>query len=306
MLLKELFRRLVETAGGAELTDHLGYEKDDRTGRGSGTSCNGTTPKTLKTALSEVRVDMPPDRNSTFEPELVEKGQTHWDGFDGKIIAMYAGGMTVEEIRCHLERDLRDQRAQGLHFDGHGEGPRRRPGLPARRLLPRVWIDALVKVWVDGVVRNRRAHLALGLIMERARRKRWRWSWATATDRPTSKSSTPAADHDGPSTVVAIAGQSGSAREAWQARAGARPHPLLRLRDPATPQRPRRDVSPRPRTAELVAQPQIAPPALAPKPGRPTERILYEITLAEQGAEEWPTRRRTALVPNNLIGRRPY
>ena len=169
-LLKELFRRLVETAGGAELTDHLGYEKGDRAGRGSGNSYNGTTPKTLKTDLGEVRVEMPRDRNSTFEPKIVEKGQTHWDGFDDKIIAMYAGGMTVEEIRCHLteiygisvSKDFISTVTDKVLDDVRAWQTR-----PLDDCYLVVWIDALVvKVRVDGVVRNRPAYLALGLNME--------------------------------------------------------------------------------------------------------------------------------------------
>ncbi len=169
-LLKELFRRLVETAGGAELTDHLGYEKGDRAGRGSGNSYNGTTPKTLKTDLGEVRVEMPRDRNSTFEPKIVEKGQTHWDGFDDKIIAMYAGGMTVEEIRGHLaeiygisvSKDFISTVTDKVLDDVRAWQTR-----PLDDCYLVVWIDALVvKVRVDGVVRNRPAYLALGLNME--------------------------------------------------------------------------------------------------------------------------------------------
>src|SRR6266487_2311797 len=102
-LINQLIGRLVETAAGAELTEHLGYEHGDPSGRGSGNSRNGTTPKTLLTEHGEVPVAIPRDRNSSFEPVIVEKGQTHWDGFDDKIISMYAGGMTVEEIRGHLE-----------------------------------------------------------------------------------------------------------------------------------------------------------------------------------------------------------
>ena len=169
-LLKELFRRLIETAGGAELADHLGYEKGDRAGRGSGNSFNGTTPKTLKTDLGEIRVDMPRDRNSTFEPKIVEKGQTHWDGFDERIIAMYAGGMTVEEIRGHLgeiygiavSKDFISAVTDKVLEDVRAWQTR-----PLDECYLVVWIDALVvKVRIDGVVRNRPAYLALGLNME--------------------------------------------------------------------------------------------------------------------------------------------
>src|SRR5688572_27231869 len=85
-LIKELFKRLIETAAGAELTEHLGYERGDPAGRGSGNSRNGTTAKTLVTDHGEVPVSMPRDRIGDFEPQIVARGQTHWDGFDDKIV----------------------------------------------------------------------------------------------------------------------------------------------------------------------------------------------------------------------------
>lgn len=78
-LLKQLFGRLVETAAGAELTDHLGYERGDVDGRGSGNSRNGTSPQTLLTDHGEVPVAMPRDRDGSFEPKIVAKGQTHFE-----------------------------------------------------------------------------------------------------------------------------------------------------------------------------------------------------------------------------------
>ncbi len=169
-LLKHLFARLIETAGGAELAMHLGYERGDPAGRGSGNSYNGTTPKTLKTELGEVRVEMPRDRNSTFEPQIVAKGETHWDGFDDRIISMYAGGMTVNEIRIHLEE------IYGVEVSGDFistvtdtvlDDVRAWQTRPLDECYPIIWIDALiVKIRVDGVVRNRPAYLVLGLNLE--------------------------------------------------------------------------------------------------------------------------------------------
>lgn len=169
-LIKELFKRLIETAAGAELTEHLGYERGDVAGRGSGNSRNGTTPKTLLTEHGEVPVAMPRDRNGSFEPQIVAKGQTHWDGFDDKIISMYAGGMTVEEIRVHLgelygvevSRDFISRVTDRVLEDVRAWQNR-----PIDECYPVVWIDALVvKIRVDGVVRNRPAYLVLGLNME--------------------------------------------------------------------------------------------------------------------------------------------
>lgn len=169
-LLKTLFKRLIETAGGAELEMHLGYEKGDPAGRGSGNSYNGTSPKTLKTDLGEIAIDMPRDRNSTFEPQIVPKGETHWDGFDDRIISLYAGGMTVEEIRAHLAEIYGVQVSKDFIStvtDKVLDDVRAWQARPIDDCYLVLWIDALVvKVRVDGVVRNRPAYLVLGLNMD--------------------------------------------------------------------------------------------------------------------------------------------
>lgn len=169
-LIKELIGRLVETAAGAELTEHLGYEAGDPAGRRSGNSRNGTTPKTLLTEQGEIPVAIPRDRNSSFEPVIVEKGQTHWDGFDEKIISMYAGGMTVSEIRGHLD-DLYNVNVSkdfiSTVTDKVLDDVRAWQNRPVDDCYLVIWIDALVvKIRVDGIVRNRPAYLVLGLNLE--------------------------------------------------------------------------------------------------------------------------------------------
>jgi putative transposase len=102
-LLQQLTKALVERALGGELTHYLGYEKNALEGRGTGNSRNGTTPKTLRGKRGQVQIDVPRDRNSEFEPQLVKKGQTRFDGLDENIISLYARGMTQREIQGHLE-----------------------------------------------------------------------------------------------------------------------------------------------------------------------------------------------------------
>jgi len=169
-LIKHLLGRLIEAASQGELTDHLGYEKGDPAGRGSGNSRNGTTPKTLITELGELPVEIARDRNGTFEPQIVEKGQTHWDGFDDKIISMYAGGMTVAEIRQHLSEIYNVEVSKefiSTVTDSVLDDVRAWQTRPLDECYLVVWIDALVvKIRVDGVVRNRPAYLVLGLNME--------------------------------------------------------------------------------------------------------------------------------------------
>jgi transposase-like protein len=93
---------LIERALGGELSDHLGYEKGDPAGRGSGNSRNGTSAKTVLTEDGEIDIAVPRDRAGSFEPLLIAKGQTRFDGFDDKILSLYARGMTVREIQGHL------------------------------------------------------------------------------------------------------------------------------------------------------------------------------------------------------------
>jgi transposase-like protein len=86
------------------MTEHLGYDKGGPSrGRGGGNSRNGTTSKTLRTELGDVPVEVPRDRDGSFEPQLVKKRQTRFAGFDAKILALYARGMTVRDIQGHLE-----------------------------------------------------------------------------------------------------------------------------------------------------------------------------------------------------------
>ena len=102
-LLKQLTKALMERALSAELTGHLGYEKHDPTGYNSGNSRNGATPKTVKGEFGEIVVETPRDRNGTFEPQILRKHQTRFEGFDDKILSMYARGMTTREIQGHLQ-----------------------------------------------------------------------------------------------------------------------------------------------------------------------------------------------------------
>jgi putative transposase len=86
-----LKKALLERALGAELTHHLGYEKGDPAGRGSGNSRNGTSGKGLLTDDGEIEIEVPRDRAGTFEPVIVANGQTRFDDFDEKIISLYGG-----------------------------------------------------------------------------------------------------------------------------------------------------------------------------------------------------------------------
>ena len=95
--------RIRQRALQAELTTHLGYEKHEVKGKNSGNSRNGSTPKTVKGEFGEAEIAVPRDRAGNFEPKLIQKGQTGFDGFDDKILAMYVRGMTTRDIQGQLQ-----------------------------------------------------------------------------------------------------------------------------------------------------------------------------------------------------------
>lgn len=98
-LFKQLKKALLERALGAELSYHLGYEKGDPAGRGTGNSRNGYSDKTVLSEDGEIDIAVPRDRQGSFEPLIVPKGARRLDGFDERIVSLYARGMTVREIR---------------------------------------------------------------------------------------------------------------------------------------------------------------------------------------------------------------
>ena len=166
-LLKQLTGALVEKALQAELTEHLGYEKHAPAGRGSGNSRNGASGKTLKTDAGEVAIEVPRDRNATFEPQLVKKHQTHFDGFDDKIISMYARGMTVREIQGHLKELYGTEVSPDLISrvtDAVLDEVKVWQNRPLDAVWPIVYLDALVvKIRDQGTVTNKSAYLAVGV-----------------------------------------------------------------------------------------------------------------------------------------------
>src|SRR6266511_1989268 len=102
-LLKQLTKRVVERAMSAELADHLGYELGEEPPEGQPNRRNGLTSKTLITDQGLVPVELPRDRDGSFEPQIVPRHQRRFAGFDDKIVSMYARGMTTREISKHLE-----------------------------------------------------------------------------------------------------------------------------------------------------------------------------------------------------------
>lgn len=169
-LVKQLTKRLVERALEAEMEDHLGYPKGERGEEPKDNPRNGTTPKRVKTDDGELEILVPRDRNGTFTPQLVKKRQTRLDGFDDKVLSLYARGMSTREIQGHLAElygtevspDLISRVTDAVLEDV--QEWRKRPLAP---VWPIVYLDALViRVRESGVVRRKSAYLAIGVGLE--------------------------------------------------------------------------------------------------------------------------------------------
>jgi putative transposase len=169
-LLQQLTKALVERALNGELTHHLGYEKHDAAGDNSGNSRNGTTPKTIKGKRRQVRIDVPRDRASEFEPQLIKKGQTRFDGLDEKIISLYSRGMTQREIQGHLEEIYGVDISPSLIStvtDSVMDEVRAWQARPLDAVYPILYLDALqVKVKSQGRVTNKAIYLAFGVNLQ--------------------------------------------------------------------------------------------------------------------------------------------
>jgi putative transposase len=169
-LLADLTRRLVERAMDAELTDHLGYEPHQEPPGGAGNTRNGSTPKTLQTGHGPVRIKTPRDRDGSFQPQLVRKGQRRFHGFDEKIIALYARGMSVRDIQAHLGELYGVQVGHELISrvtDAVMDDVREWQQRPLEDVYPIVFLDALViKIREGGTVQRRACYLALGVTLE--------------------------------------------------------------------------------------------------------------------------------------------
>jgi len=169
-LVKSLTKALVERMLAGELNHHLGYEKHEPAGYGTGNSRNGTSRKTLKGEAGEMTIEVPRDRNGTFEPKLIEKHQTRFEGFDEKILSMYALGMTVRDIQGHLHDMYGVEISAGLISevtDSIQEEVRLWQDRPLEELYPIMYLDAMmVRMRHEGKVENRAVFTAIGINVE--------------------------------------------------------------------------------------------------------------------------------------------
>jgi putative transposase len=164
-LLRQMTKAVLERALGVELTDHLGYPPHERAGAGN--SRNGTSSKRLVTEAGTVDLEVPRDRAGSFEPQIVRKGQRRLDGIDRLVISLYARGMTVRDIQAHLGEIYEVEVSPDLISritDAVLDEVKDWQARPLDAVYPVVFLDAIVcKVRDNGTVRNKAAHLAVGV-----------------------------------------------------------------------------------------------------------------------------------------------
>lgn len=166
-LLKQLTKQLLERAMAAELTEHVGYEKHDGAGDHSGNSRNGKSAKTIKGTFGTLPIEVPRDRNGTFEPQILEKHQTRFTEFDDHIISLYARGLSTREIQQHLEEIYRVEVSPALIStvtEEVSDEVRSWQNRQLEEVYPIMYLDALqFKVRDSGHVRNKAVYLAIGV-----------------------------------------------------------------------------------------------------------------------------------------------
>ena len=168
-LLTALVRRVLQTGLEVEMTEHLGYERHAVEGRGSGNSRNGSYPKTVTTEIGKVGLRVPRDRNATFEPATVPKGQRRLDGLSGQVISLYAKGMSTGDIQAHLaeiyDTDISRETISKI-TDAVVQDMLVWQSRPLDRVYPVLLIDAIMVKIRDGQVANRPVYVAMGVNMD--------------------------------------------------------------------------------------------------------------------------------------------
>ena len=169
-LLKQLTKALVERALQAEMIDHLGHDRHETVTNPTGNARNGKSRKTLKGEFGEFPIEIPRDREGSFEPQMIPKHQTRWTGFDDKIISLYARGLTVREIQQHLTEMYGTEVSPTLIStvtDGVMDEVKQWQSRPLDAVYPVVYLDCIhVKVRDTGSVRAKAIYLAIGINME--------------------------------------------------------------------------------------------------------------------------------------------
>ena len=166
-LVDELKKRLIEKAMRAELDNHLGYAKHEKKGTNSGNSRNATSKKTVLSDSGKIELKVPRDRTGDFNPQILPKGQRRFEGFDDKIIAMYARGLSVRDIQSMLEEMYQVEVSQGLISnvtDAISQDVKLWQNRPLDEVYAIVYLDALaVNIRQESRVIKKSVYLALGV-----------------------------------------------------------------------------------------------------------------------------------------------
>ncbi|HRB97910.1 MAG TPA: IS256 family transposase [Nitrosomonas sp.] len=169
-LLKQLTKALVERALQAEMAEHLGHDKHETVINATGNTRNGKSRKTLKGEFGELPIEIPRDREGSFEPLIISKHQTRWAGFDDKILSLYARGMTTREIQQHLTEMYGTEVSPTLIStvtDGVMDEIKQWQSRPLDAVYPVIYLDCIhAKVRDAGSVRTKAIYLAIGINME--------------------------------------------------------------------------------------------------------------------------------------------
>ena len=178
-----LIKAALERGLAAELTDHLGYEKGAAEASLFDNSRNGTTPKVLASQVGQIDLDVPRDRDGSFTPRLVPKGSRRLGGLDEIIISLYAGGMTIRDIQHHLATTIGTELSHetiSKITDEIAEEVLAWQRRPLEALYPVIYLDALqVKIRDGAHVRNKAAHIAVGVDMDGVKHVLGIWIQAT-------------------------------------------------------------------------------------------------------------------------------
>lgn len=166
-LLRGMLKATLERGLDTELSDHVGYDRGDPDGASFPNSRNGTYAKTVASEVGDIELAIPRDRNGTFTPMLVRKGVRRLDGLDSMIISLYAGGMTVRDIGHHLASTIGTELSHetlSKIVDTVADEVLAWQSRPLEALYPVMYLDAvIVKVRDGGHVRNKAAHIAVGV-----------------------------------------------------------------------------------------------------------------------------------------------
>jgi len=168
--MRVISKNVVETILDGELTDHLGYEKHDQTAKTTDNARNGFTPKTLKSKFGEIDLEVPRDRKSEFEPQIIKKRQKDISGLEEKIISLYAKGMTTRDIQDHIKDlygyEISPEMVSSI-TDKVMDRAREWQSRPLESIYVLIYMDAVfLKMRLEGHVRNVAVYTIIGINLD--------------------------------------------------------------------------------------------------------------------------------------------